>query len=84
MLAHYSSEKYLIISCDASSYGVGAVLSHQMEDNMEKPVGFALRTLTPAERRKSQLYKEALAINFGVQKFHKYLYVWEIYHLHRP
>ncbi|RXN33959.1 putative protein K02A2.6-like protein [Labeo rohita] len=74
VLVHYSSEKDLILSCDGSSYGVGAVLSHRVDDNTKKPLGFTSRTLTPAEQRYSQLDKEALAIIFGVQKFHKYLY----------
>ncbi|XP_041379597.1 uncharacterized protein K02A2.6-like [Gigantopelta aegis] len=41
-----------------------AVLSHIMEDGSEKPVAFASRSLTPAEKRYSQLDKEALAIIF--------------------
>lgn len=39
------------------------------------------RTLSPAEKRYSQLDKEGLAVIFGIKKFHKYLYgrVFTIY-----
>ena len=74
LLVHYDPEKPLLLSCDASPYGVGAVLSHLMSDAAERPIAYASRTLTPAERNYSQLEKEGLAVVFTVKKFHQYLY----------
>ena len=75
LLVHYDPDKDIVLSCDASPYGVGAVLSHVMKDGSEKPVGFASRTLTAAEKGYSQLDKEGLAIVFAVKRFHQY-YLW--------
>ena len=68
ILTHFDPTRALVLACDASPYGIGTVLSHQMEDGLDKPNAFSSRTLAPAEKKYSQLEKEGLAVVFGVKK----------------
>lgn len=73
VLVHYDPQAPLILSVDASPTGLGAVISHETADG-DRPIEFASRSLTVAEKNYSQIDREALAIMFGVRKFHQYLY----------
>ena len=75
VLVHYDPNKALILATDASPYGVSAIISHHdAETDCDRPIAFASRSLTQAERNYAQIEREALAIIFGIQKFHQYLY----------
>ena len=86
ILTHFDSDKPLVLACDASPYGVGAVLSHVVDGNKEKPIAYASRSLSTAERKYSQLDKEALAIVYGVTRFHQFVYgrQFTLYSDHKP
>ena len=69
VLTFYDMKKPVIISCDASQSGLGALL---LQDG--KPVAYASRALSSAETRYAQIEKELLAVVFAFTKFHQYVY----------
>ena len=73
ILAHFDDTKPIVMACDASPFGVGAILLQIQADESEHPVAYASRSLSPVEQNYSHLDKEALAIIFGVGKFHQYI-----------
>lgn len=74
VLCHYDPDLPLRVASDASPYGLGAVISHVFPDGSERPIAFASRSLSKAEKGYSQIDKEALGIYWSVQKFQTYLY----------
>lgn len=73
VLIHYNPAWPLILACDASPYGLGAILSHQLPDVTEKPITFASRTLLLSNSMHK--LKKGLSCVYGVKRFHQYLYV---------
>lgn len=86
LLVHYDSGKLLTLACDASPYGIEAVLSHKFTDGYEKPVDFASRTLSSAKNTTHNWIKKPWQSFFGIKKFHDYLqgHHFAIYFDHQP
>lgn len=84
ILVPYDPTKHLIVSSDASPYGIGCVLSQVMAGNssnksnknyiVEKPVMFASCSLNSSQQKYSQLEREGLGVIFALQKFYKYIW----------
>lgn len=74
VLVHFDPKKPIKLTADASSSGIGGTICHVFPDKSERPIAFASRRLTDAEKSYSQIQKEALAIVFTVQKFNQYLF----------
>ena len=69
VLPYFSTELECILQTDASKKGFGAVL---IQD--EKPVYYASRTLSKAEKNYQNLERECMAAVWGMEKFHYFLY----------
>ena len=69
VLAFYDANKPVLLSVDASQDGLGAVL---IQDG--RPVAYASRSLTDCEKRYANIEKEMLAVVFGVEHYHYYVY----------
>ncbi|MEE8327947.1 MAG: RNase H-like domain-containing protein, partial [Nitrosomonadaceae bacterium] len=73
LLAHFDVTCPTIVTCDASGYAVGSVMS-QIQDGVERPVAFSSKTLSTAERKYSTSEREALACVYACEHWHFYLY----------
>ena len=74
MLAIYNPKLELKLDTDASSVGIGGVLSQIDDSGVERPVEFVSRTLSKSERNYSQIEKEGQAIVWCLKRLHRYIY----------
>ena len=68
-LTYFDPRKEIILQVDASLKGLGATL---IQEN--KPVAFASKSLTDVETRYANIERELLAVVYGCEKFHMYLF----------
>lgn len=73
-LAYFNINAQTFVISDASPVGLGAVLLQTQADGTKKPVAYASRSLTPTERRYSQIECEALGCVWAVEHFRAYLW----------
>ena len=73
ILQYPDFDKPFILYTDASGTGLGAVLSQKDEDNRERVIAYASRSLNKAERNYGITDKECLAVIWAIKHFEQYL-----------
>ncbi|KHJ39892.1 hypothetical protein D918_10062, partial [Trichuris suis] len=72
-LAPFNTAYRTIVSTDASSTGLGAVLLQENVPGVRRAVAFASRCLTTTEQRYAQIEKEAHAVTWACERFRMFL-----------
>ena len=68
-LQYFDTNKETVIQVDASLRGLGVVLLQE-----GKPIAFASKALHDAETRYANIERELLAVVFGCERFHTFVY----------
>ena len=87
VMSYFDITKETQVLVDASPVGLSAILAQRKPGTSEsKIIAYASRALTDTETRYSQTEKEALAIVWGIEHFHIYLYgaPFILYTDHKP
>ena len=74
VLACFKLDCPTVLVTDASPAGLGGVLLQEQTTGERKPVAYISRSLTPTEKRYSQIDREALACVWAVERFHNYVF----------
>ena len=75
VMSYFDISKETMIHVDASPVGLSAILSQRNKGSTESHIiAYASKSLTATEKRYSQTEKEALAIVWGIEHFHLYVY----------
>jgi len=73
-MKYFNSSLETELNVDASPVGQGAILTQVTADGRTILVAYASRSLSDCESRYSQTEREALAVVWGIEHFHLYLY----------
>ena len=75
-LSFFNPQWQTKVQVDASKLGLGAALIQVQpaEPDKERVIAFASKSLSDVETRYANIERELLAVVFGVEKFHTYLY----------
>ncbi|CAA9996939.1 unnamed protein product, partial [Nesidiocoris tenuis] len=72
-LALFDTKRPTTVSADSSSYRLGAVLLQDQDDGSMRPVAYAFRSLTCAEKKWAEIEKEALALAWACDRFQDFI-----------
>ena len=73
-LAHYAKDKYIIVTTDASTTGLGITIWQKQDNGNTKPIAYGSRYLNDIEKKYFIGELELLAVLWGLEKFRFYLY----------
>lgn len=73
VLSNPDFTKKFYLHCDASDYGIGAVLVQFDEEKNERPIAFMSKKLSTSQRNYSVTERECLAALEAIKKFRCYL-----------
>eukprot|EP00117_Sycon_ciliatum_P032596 scpid32291/ scgid25245/ Transposon Ty3-G Gag-Pol polyprotein; Gag3-Pol3; Transposon Ty3-1 TYA-TYB polyprotein; Capsid protein; p24; Spacer peptide p3; Nucleocapsid protein p11; Ty3 protease; p16; Spacer peptide J; Reverse transcriptase/ribonuclease H; p55; Integrase p61; Integrase p58 len=85
-LAFFDPSQPVVISADASSYGLGAALWQRDGDDL-RPIAFASKSLNETQQRYAQIEKELLAVTWACDHFQQYIrggLPFEVHTDHKP
>lgn len=74
VLACFHLDAPTFVVTDASPVGLGAILLQDQDTGQRKPIAHTSRSLSPMERRYSQIEREVQGCVWAVERLHNYLF----------